>query len=189
MSNPCKRIIEYSSFKAIFAVFLAVITVCGCLFTVAEGKEIDAISVKLNSSIAGMKNTDVQGLIEIKSDNVVFDNRFNEPVSVADYAGTVEFGSFVAGRTYYVSYYLSAAEGFTLPDSISDVDVDIECGKGVRIISTQITHGRYRLDDGTFEDAKGLRIYAGVTVDGNVFRRIVGFFHDVILKIKAWSLY
>lgn len=181
---------EYSgSLKVFLAVLLAAITACGCMFCAAARNDIGVISLKLYSDVDGKKSTDVQELIEIRSDNVVYDNKFNEPVSVSDYAGTVEYEPLAAGRTYFVNYYLSAAEGCTLPDSISDGDIDIECGKGVSVISAQITNGHYKLDDGTFSDVKGLRVYARVTVDGNVFQRIVGFFHDMILKIQAWSLY
>ncbi len=176
--------------KKITSALLAFTVICCCLIP-AFGANIEfgTISLKLNSDIAGYKSSDVEKLIEIKSENVKLDTKNDEPVYVADYAGTVDTGAFVAGRTYNVYYYLVAADGYTLPEKLNDGDVTIECGKGVTVYSVDIVSGKYKQDDGSFETYRGVFVYAGVVVDGNIFQRIVGFFHDLILKIKAWSLY
>lgn len=176
--------------KKIFSVLLAVCAVCCCLLPAASAAaEMGTVKVKLNSDIAGCTERDVDQLIELKSDNVAFRQRADSPVHVSDYAGTMEPGKLVAGRTYYIDYSLVAADGYTLPEKLEDGDVEIECGKGVTVYHTAIVTGNIRGEDGEIHPNKGLRIQASVVVDGNAFQRIIGWFHDLILKIKAWSLY
>ena len=40
-----------------------------------------------------------------------------------------------AGRTYAITYTPEASDGDTLPETLSDGDVSLECGKGVSVIS------------------------------------------------------
>ena len=174
--------------KKAFSVLLALCAVCCCLLP-AAAVEMGTIKVKLNSDLAGLTEKDVVGFIEIKSDNVVSSQQDGGPVSVADYSGTPEFGALVAGRTYFIDYALVAADGYTLPDKVEDLDVEIECGKGVTVYHTPIVSGPYRDEDGVMREYKGFRIQAKVVVDGNAFQRIIGWIHDLILKIEAWSLY
>ncbi len=175
--------------KKSLAVFLAVFTAFCCLLPAAALTETGRISLKLNSDIAGCTEKDVDRLVWIGSDNVVLRKRTNSPVSISDYAGTMQLGEVKAGRTYYIDYDLEAADGYVLPEKLSDLDVEIECGKGVTVISAKLVSAQIRNDDGEFEEYRGVHIYARVLVDGNALQRIIGFFIDVILKIKAWSLY
>ena len=175
--------------KKTVAVLLALIAVLCCVQPAAALQQTGVIRVRLNSDIAGLTENNAKKLIELKTDNVVYRAEHGGPISISDYGGTMEQGTLVAGRTYYFYYMLQAADGYELPDALNDGDVEIECGKGVTVINTSITRGHYRNDDGTFDDVKGLMIYAAVVVDGNVVQRIIGVIHDVILKIKAWSLY
>ena len=175
--------------KRVFSVLLAVFMICCCVLPAFARSELGTVRVKLNSDVAGYTENDVAQFIEIQSDNVVSGRRDGGPVFVADYSGTPEFGALVAGRTYFIDYALVAAEGFVLPDKLEDGDVEIKCGKGISVYHTAIVSGPYRDEAGEMHDYKGLRIQAKVVVDGNVFQRVIGVIHDVILKIRAWSLY
>lgn len=174
--------------KKIICMLLALSVVCFCMLP-AAAKETGVISLRLNSNIAGRTERDVAQLIEIRSGNVVFSEYRTSPVSVSDFAGTPDSGKLRAGRSYDISYQLSAAEGYELPETVTADNVQIECGKGVNVYSVQITSGTYREDNGELVTCRGLLIRAAVVVDGNVFQRVIGWFHDLILKAKAWSLY
>ena len=179
-------------FKRLIAIIAVICVLCGCAAFAAaqdEQNETGVISVKLNSDITGLTNNDVKKLIELKSDNVVLSTRRNSPVSISDYAGTPTTEPVKAGRTYYISYSLTAAEGYTLPEELHDGDVVIECGKGVTVYSTQLVSANIRDENDDFHLYRGLVIRASVVVDGNAFQRVIGFVYDLILKIKAWSLY
>ncbi|MBR3553019.1 MAG: hypothetical protein IKN72_06490 [Clostridia bacterium] len=175
--------------KKIIGVLLAVLVVCLCLLPAAAQNETGVITLKLNSNIAGCTERDVEQLIQIKSGNVVYGGYRSSPESVADYAGTADSGKLKAGRTYNIHYHLSAAEGYALPESVTADNVKIECDKGVKVISVQITSGKYREESGELVTHYGLLIYASVVVDGNIFQRVAGWFYDLILKARAWSLY
>ena len=175
--------------KKILSVLLAACVMSCCLLPAFAQSELGTIRVKLNSDVAGYTENDIDRFIVIQSDNVVSSQQDGGPVSVADYAGTPEFGALVAGRTYFIDYAMVAADGYTLPDKLEDVNVEIECGKGVSVYHTAIVSGPYRDETGEMHEYKGFRIQAKVVVDGNAFQRIIGVIHDLILKIEAWSLY
>lgn len=170
-------------------ILLAVLVLCFCMLPAAAQSETGVITVRLNSDVAGCTARNVEQLIEIKSGNVVYSTDRSDPVSVSDYAGTPDNGALRAGRTYNIYYLLSAAEGYALPETVTEDNVKIECGKGVDVISVQITEGTYREESGALTTRRGLMIYAAVVVDGNVLQRVTGWLHDLILKIRAWSLY
>ena len=155
----------------------------------AAAADCGKIAVYLPSNIAGLTKRDAQKLIELKTDNVRYQTGNGGPILIADYGGTPEDGALVAGRTYDIYYSLTAAEGFELPEKLADGSLEITCGKGVSVISSQIVWAPIRLVDGSFMECRGLRIFARVVVDGNAFQRFLGMIHDWILKIKAWSLY
>ena len=175
--------------KKTIAVLLALIAVLCCVQPAAALQKTGVIRVRLTSDISGLTENNVEKLIELKTDNVVTRVEHGGAFSIADYGGSPAPGPFVAGRTYYFHYMLQAADGYELPEALSDGDVEIECGKGVTVINTSITYGHYRLDDGTYDDTRGLMIHAKVVVDGNAIQRVVGVIYDIILKIRAWSLY
>ena len=156
----------------------------------AAAADVGPVSVKINSNLAGKTENDVDAFIEIKSGNVVLRAIHGGPVSVADYAGTAYFDeALVAGRTYDITYCLCPADGYELPEKLAEGDLEIECGKNVSVFQKTIAVGHDRNDDGTFNDDREIMIRAKVTVDGNAFQRVIGWFYDLILKIKAWSLY
>ncbi len=175
--------------KQNLSLLICLIVICTCLLPAAGLQTCGTISVRLNSNIAGLTKRDVQQLFELHSDNVEYGLRGGDPVSVADYGGTEESGRLVAGRTYSVYYVLSAADGWVLPDQLTENSLDISCGKGVKVISKAIVTSPVRMEDGSFDVKRGVQIFAQVVVDGNVFQRVIGFLHDLILKVKAWSLY
>ena len=175
--------------KKTLCVILALFSLLCCLTPASAQREMGKISVKLRSDIAGVTEEETEKLIELKSDNVVFSYESGTPVSFYDYAGSVYNEPAVAGRKYGVDYLLEAAEGFTLPEKIEAGDLDIECDSGVRVISASIVSARKRDADGDFYTFTGLRITAEILADGNLFERIAGFFYDIYLKIRAWSLY
>ena len=172
------------------SVLLVLCIFCGCMLPAAGAGKIGTIRLKLNSDIDGLTERHYEKVIEIKSDNVVYTKRSAGPVSFSDYAGTPVQGAVKAGREYTVHYLLDAAEGYALPDDPDELDVEIECGKGVKVISKQIVSARERDESGNFVVTyRGLMIYASIVVDGSVFQRMIGRIHDIIIKIRAWSLY
>lgn len=174
--------------KKILCVLLSVLLVSLCLLP-AAAQETGVIRLRLNSDVAGCTERDVEALIEILSGNVVYTTRRTNPVSAADYGGTPDSGELKAGRSYDLHYQLSAAEGYELPEAITEDNVIIDCGKGVTVYAVQITGGSYREENGELVPHRGLQIYASVVVDGNVFQRVFGWIYDLILKARAWSLY
>ncbi|MBQ4364740.1 MAG: hypothetical protein II804_00570 [Clostridia bacterium] len=175
--------------KKMLSVALCLLVVCFCLLPAFGLEDCGTISVRLNSDVAERTKNDVQALFALRSGNVTYGIRGGEPIQIADYGGTEETGRLVAGRTYTVSYTLSAADGYVLPQQLDDNNLQISCGKGVSVISRAIVSARVRTDDGSFDEIRGVRIFAKLTVDGNVFQRFIGRIHDLILKAKAWSLY
>ena len=176
--------------KKAISVMLAVLSICFCLIPAYAGEpEDDVISVKLSSNVADYTEKDTDKFIEILSDNVVYSTRGDTAVSVYNYAGTVYDGAVKAGRTYYVSYSLDAADGFTLPEELNDSNLKIECGKGVNVYSKQIVSATKKDDEGIKVVYRGIYIQATVTVDGNIFQRIIGLISDLYIKARAWSLY
>lgn len=175
--------------KKTVAALLALCLLCLCALPAAAKNE-NVISVKINSDIAGLSEVDVEKLFEIKSDNMIYCTKPSGPIHIADYAGTAVMGKLKAGRTYYLYYTMEPAEGFTMPEKLTDENLEIECEKGARVISAQIVTFAYRIDENTIDhDSKGVMIYAAVVVDSNPFQRFFGIIYDVILKIRAWSLY
>lgn len=177
--------------KKIISVVLALCMLGCCLMLPAAAQEpVGKIRLKLMSDVAGCTEEDYQAFITVVSGNVRCSDHNAGPVSASDYAGTpIIEEPLVAGRTYYVSYLLEAEDGYALPEAISEDDLEIECGKGVTVYAKQIVVSHARTENGFVEDFRGLRIEARVLVDGNVLQRIIGLFHDIILKIRAWSLY
>ena len=157
-------------------------------FSYAE-ETVDEISLRLNSDIAGLTENDTEKLIEIRKGNVVYSMRGDGPVSIYDIAGTPEPGAVVAGRTYSIYYTLTAAEGYALPDKLPEGNLEIECGNGVKVISSQVVTAKEYSDGISPENFRGLMIFAQVKVDGSLLQRLYGFVYDMVLKIRAWSPY
>ena len=175
--------------KKTVAALLALCLLCLCALPAAALND-ERISVRLNSDIGGLTEKDVEKIIEIKSDNVKYNTKPGGPLTIADYAGTAVMGKLKAGRTYYLYYTMEPAEGFTMPEKLTDENLEIECEKGARVISAQIVTFAYRIDENTIDhDSKGLMIHAAVVVDGNPLQRFFGIVYDIWLKIRAWSLY
>ena len=175
--------------KAVSALLVLCMLSC-CLLPAAAAQPTGVITLKLKSDVAGCLYLNSGNFIEITSDNVALNAQRDAPVSISDYAGTVEYCPLKAGRTYYVSYSLVAAEGYELPDQLTDGDVQIECDKGVTVLSAQIVRANYHGENGETIPFKGLLIRAAVVVDSNHFwQRIFGRLYDIYLKIRAWSLY
>ena len=168
-----------------------ILCMLGCFMLPAAALEpVGKIRLSLSSDVAGRTEEEYQAFITVVSGNVRCSDHNAGPVSASDYAGTpVIEEPLVAGRTYFVSYLLEATDGCALPDRIEDCDLEIECGKNIEVFAKQIVVSHAKTENGMVEDFRGLRIQAQVLVDGNVLQRIIGLFHDVILKIRAWSLY
>ena len=89
-----------------------------------------------------------------------------------------------AGREYEVDYDLFPINGYVLPKTADELDIQFECDKGVRVIHTAVTHGLP--GEG---DTRAVHVVAVVAVAGNIFQRIIGWLYDRYLKMRAWSLY
>ncbi len=176
--------------KRILSVLLLLCMVaCAVRFNAGAHTPAERISLTLRSDVAGRTEADYTAFITVNSGGVRYSFHNEGPVFTADYAGTVTYAPLTAGRTYYVDYLLEAADGYTLPDTLGLNDLDISCGKGVTVYGASVVSARERISDGGFETFRGLRIQAKVLVDGSPFQRILGWFQDLILKIRAWSLY
>ena len=121
--------------KRTFALLLALILLCGCLLLPVHAESsVGAVKLRLRSDVAGYACSDYSRFMEILSGNVIYNTRSAGPVYASDYGGTSDHGKLVAGRTYYVSYVVQAADGYALPDKIDDVDLSFDCGKGVSVM-------------------------------------------------------
>ena len=139
------------------------------------------VAVTIRSDVAGLTENDGDRMITVRSDNVALRST-RTPILIADYAGTQVQGAMVAGRTYYVYYMLEPVNGYVLPDQLSAEDLDIECGKGAEVIHAARSRGVQNEPDGVL-------IYAKVVVDSSFIQRVAGWITDMVLKIRAWSLY
>ncbi len=172
-----------------------VLTLClllGCLFLPSSAESRDVISLRLNSNVAGCTDDDAGRLIEILSPQVTYYTDGRGPVHVSDYAGFSLWGQMEAGRSYYLEYTLVPAEGYTLPDELSEGDVSVDCGKGVSLISCRVINlsvAGSSASTGRSTVRKVLRLTATVVVDGNPFQRLIGVIKDIFLKIRTWQLY
>ena len=173
--------------KKWLALLLTACLLCGALLPLCAAQaETGVISLRLNSDVAGCTREDRDRLIEIRSDNVVLATERGWEISIANAAGGAEGAHMDAGRTYTVTYTLVAAEGYTLPETLSEGDVLLETGKGVTVLNC----GIIRMASVTGgEPARALRINADVKVDGTVIQRLIGFLRDLFLKLRSWQLY
>ncbi len=175
--------------KTICAVLIMCVMLCGLVLPAAAEQDDGVIRIKLNSDIAGCTKDDHSKLIEILSPQVTFYYDNSSPIHISNAAGASEEAHLDAGRSYYIIYTLDAAEGYSFPETLSDGDIEIECGKGVSLISYDII----KLSTGKTPDPSTfhplLRVRATVVVDGSAIQRIIGWFRDLVLRIRSWQLY
>lgn len=145
-------------------------------------EKIDKLSVSFSNDIVGLTDRDIDRFKVETSDNIVFDD---DPILVADYTGAAYLGEIKPGRTYYIYYDFVAADGYELPDEVSEKNVSVQCGEGCSVIWFGKTIGPYV--DG--KPSYGLMFYTKVKTPGNFFQRFFGRIADIFLKIKAWSPY
>lgn len=179
--------------KKLLALFLAVCALCCCLLVpVGAQTGENTISLRINSNIAGCTRADAEKLLEIRSGPVTYYNENGYSVFIANYAGGGEYAHMDAGRTYTLTYTLAAADGYTLPGTLPDGFVALDCGKGVSVLSCRIIElydGHTQPASGAGQTVRALRITANVVVDGTTVQRIIGWLRDLFLKIRSWSLY
>ena len=148
------------------------------------------ISLCLRSDVAGCTEDDGDKLLEIRSPQVKL--RAVNGIYISHAAGGSLFGARMEpGRRYTLEYALVAADGCTLPETVAEGDVELECGKGVSVVSCRIVEyytGR-RNDDGSHITERTLMIVANVVTDSTVLQRVVGWFRDLWLRIRWWQLY
>lgn len=179
--------------KKLIAVILAVCSFFCFPLLPARARAVgNVISLRLNSNIAGCTRADAEKLLEIRSAQVDYYKENGYAIFIADCAGGGEHAHMDAGRTYVITYTLAAAEGYTLPETLSDGDVSLECGKGVSKVSFDIIE-LWNTDPsaapGEAKTTRVLRITAKVVVDGTPIQRVIGWLKDLFLKIRSWSLY
>ena len=179
--------------KKLIAVILAACALfCFLLLPAGAQKEEDVISLRLNSHIAGCTRADADKLIEIRSGHVNYYYENGYAISIANYAGGGEYAHMDAGRTYVITYSLVASDGHTLPETLSDGDVSLDCANGVSMISCNVIELQNTDQDPVPGDAnttRVLRITAKVVVDGTAIQKVVGWLRDLFLKIRSWSLF
>ena len=152
----------------------------------AEGQNHANISACFHSDIAGLTGEDYDKLADISSGNLEFrvlDGKVR--VGIHDCVGTPYNGEFKPGRTYEIDYEFVAAEGYVLPKDFTGDELDFTCDKGCKVYSC-----RY-IDNlpAHVPQIPLLYVTTEVRVDGNLFQRIIGKIADIILEIRAWSLY
>ena len=178
--------------KKIISVILTACVLLGALLPLASAQTEaeDKIHLRLNSDVAGCTERDAEQIIEILSPQVAYYKNGDSPISIANYAGGSEYAHMEAGRNYAVTCTLQAAEGYTLPETLSDGDVVFDCGKGAKVVYCKIAEMHVpNPDPHVDERVRVIRIIADIVVDGNPLQRIIGWIRDVILKIRSWQLY
>ncbi len=179
--------------KKTISLTLAVVFLLGCLLPMASAlPECGQISLRLHSDIAGCTEKDVDQIMEILSPQVIgyVNKSGNGPIDIANYAGGPEYAHMEAGRSYTITYMLTAAEGYELPEELADGDVVFDCGKGVDVVYCKVASMHVSNPDPHVDERiRVLRIMANVVVDGNPLQRVIGWFRDIILKIRSWQLY
>lgn len=178
--------------KKLLCAALAACLLLTCLLLPAAAKTEEGIFLRINSDIAGCTRMDVDKLMEIRSPQVTWYPYGDSPIYITNYVGYGEYAHMDAGRTYGITYTLVAADGYTLPDELAEGDVAFDCGKGVDVVYCKVVEIRRPDSDitpGENPRTKALKIVASVVVDGTTIQRVIGWFKDVILKIRSWSLY
>lgn len=144
----------------------------------AEDKTANLAAV-FNSDIAGMTEADYEKMADLSVGNLVF---HEEGVFICDYSNQANEGAIVAGRTYFIYYYFDTADGYEFPEDIGS-NLNFTCEGNTEVVSYSLING------GVPVGGEFLTICVEVKVDGNIFQKIIGFFTDMILKLKLWSLY
>ena len=176
--------------KKLISLTLAVCVLLGCLLPMAAAAEKEPIILRVNSDVAGCTEKDAEQIIEIRSPQVTYYPNPDKPISIANYAGGGEYAHMEAGRNYSITCTLQAADGYTLPETLSDGDVVFDCGKGAKVVYCKVAEMHVPNHDPHVDvRVRVLRIVADIVVDGNPLQRIIGWFRDIILKIRSWQLY
>ena len=174
--------------KTISVLLTAVMLLLTVMLVPVSAAETDAsIKLHLRSDLDGLTTQAYTEFAEIDGDVVDFNTvTRKDPVYAADYAGTSLLDStpLKAGREYEVDYDFFPKNGYVLPQTADELDIEFACDKGVRVIHTAVTYGLP--GEG---DTRAVHVTAAVVVDGNVFQRIIGWLYDRYLKMRAWSLY
>ncbi len=173
--------------KKTISFLLAAVLLFSAVIPVFAAEVNTTTKLRLRSDLAGVKPEEYAKFIDVDSDALDFNTVTRaQPVSVADYAGTplLNTTALKAGREYEVDYDLFPINGYVLPETAEELDIQFECDKGARLIHYAVTHGLP--GEG---DTRAVHIVAEIVVDGNVFQRIIGWLYDRYLKARAWSLY
>lgn len=152
----------------------------------AEAPKDSVISLCLTNDIAGLDYHDYDKIAVILSDNIEYCtiDRFGI-LQINDYVGDVYLEKLKPGRTYTVSYTFSPVEGFTVPDVLTDEELELTCSDGCTVIWCRSAIGTQ--DDGC--PINLVSLYAEITVKGNFLQMLFGRILDRIAKILAWSPY
>ena len=178
--------------KLIAVILAACMLFCFLAHSAGAQTEGNVIALRINSNIAGCTRADAEKLLEIRSGQVTYYDENGYSIFIANCVGGGEHAHMDAGRTYVITYTLAAADGYTLPEALSDGDIILEYGKGVskvfcNIIELQNTDPSPA--PGEAKTTRVLRVTAKVVVDGTPVQRVIGWLKDLFLKIRSWSLY
>ena len=175
--------------KKTISVLLALCAVFCMLLPGFSAAQTGPVSITVHGDIAGCTEKDLEKLITINSGNIVYWTHGSRPVTIAEYAGGSPEGAVEPGRSYYIHYTFEAADGYELPETVSGDWLTIACDKGVTLISADVVNISVAQGNPRGGTVRGLRIYAQVVAQGNIFQRILGWIKDIYDKIRAWSLY
>ena len=172
--------------KKFTACLLAALCICFSLLPAAAEGTASAV-VTLRSDIAGVDYTTPERIAVIESDSIVFNpDAFLSCIQINDCVGNIILEPLKAGRTYVVCLSFIAADGYTLPDELTEENFRIEGSDNCNVFICHKAFSGYR--EGALRD-ECIEVEAEITVDGNLFQRIIGKILDILLKIRSWSPY
>ena len=151
----------------------------------SEGEVIETAEISIDTDLAGYYVEDYEYYINILSENLDFEDNYDDPaVFVYDAYGTEYYGAFESGETYTVMVFLTPEYGYELADEVSGYVNGEEVNTYVGSWYPGVQYGDPEVD------FVGLEF--DVTVDGeksfSFFDLIIEFFMDLYVKFLATIL-
>lgn len=172
--------------KKITALILAALCICFSVLP-ASAEETASAVITLRSDIAGVDYTQPERIAVIESDGIIFNpEAFLSCIQITDCVGNIILEPLKAGRTYVVCLSFIAADGYTLPDELTEDNFRIECSDNCNVFICHKAFSGYR--QGAKRD-ECIEIEAEIRVDGIFLQRFIGKILDILLKIRSWSPY
>lgn len=142
------------------------------------GEYIEKAEITIDSDLGGIFVEDYEEYIQIITDTLEFEDNYGDPaVFVYDEDYNYVYGQFKSGKTYYLSVYLTAKEGYVLSGYLDSYV------NGEEVYSYT---GDWMPEEDIIVEYVGLEIE--ITVEGDrqftIFERIANFFRNLIEAIQ-----